>query len=341
MHGPGIEAWDVATDEVAHDTPLPELLRTLVRYAILAPSTHNTQPWRFRVTGDAIEVWSDPGRILPRIDPTHRQLLMSCGAALFNLRIALRRHGHADDVDLLPSATHPDLLAVLRSRGPITPTERDEALFAAIPRRRTSRAAYLPRPVSAVIADELAHDAGAEGAWLCRLHPHDKLAVADLVATADRKQFADPAFRDELARWLVPRGSGRRDGIPMIKKDVMTAIPLAATLLVRSFDRGGGIAAREAELATASPLLAVLGTDLDDPSDWLAAGQAMQAVLLRATSVGLSASFLNQALEEAEIRPRVGDAARRHGYPQLVLRFGVGPEVPPTPRRPLAEVMFE
>jgi nitroreductase len=334
------DPWLVDARDYPFGAPLEDQLRFLVRFAILAPSTHNSQPWRFRVTDDAVEVWADPGRALPRIDPTRRQLLMSCGAALFHLRIGIRRFGSVDRVDYLPDPARPELLARIRRGRPIRPLARDVELFAAIPARRTNRGPFLTRPVGAIESDLLEREVAAEGAWMIRLHPHDKLAVAHLIAEADRKQLADRAFRRELTRWLVPRGDRRRDGIPMVKKDVPSALPFAGPALLRTFDVGGGVAAREQELATLSPMLAVLGTDLDEPRDWITAGEAMEAALLRATALGLGVSFLNQAIEEPELRPPIGRAARPTGFAQLILRFGWGEEVAPTPRRPLEEVLI-
>ena len=333
------DPWIVDERGFPRAASIPEVLMWLLRFAILAPSTHNTQPWRFRVRDDGVELWADRGRALARIDPDGRQLVMSCGAALFNLRIAMRRFGLADRVAYFPDRRQPDLLARLQPGGEVQPDHRDLALFAAIPRRHTNREPFLEAPVSQEIADELTRESAIEGAWLERLHPDHKLEVAAVVASADRQQLADPSFRREMARWLVHRGSRRKDGIPMVKKDVATAVPLASTLLIRTFDRGSGVAAREQDLAVRSPVLAVLGTDHDEAPDWLAAGEAMQATLLRATHVGLSASFLNQAIEEQALRPRIAAAAGRPGFPQLVLRFGYGPMITPTPRRPVEDVI--
>lgn len=318
-----------------------EQLRFLVGYAILAPSSHNTQPWQFRLDGDRVELWSDPERLLPRIDPDRRQLFMSCGAALFNLRLAMRRFGHADVVERLPDPRHPDLLAVV-TRGPAcAPTADDRARFDAIARRRTNRDRFLDRPIGHELAAQLAAAADGAGAWLERLHPHDKLEVADAIADADRRQYGDAAYRRELARWLVPRGSGRLDGIPMTKRapDLVTALPVAGPLAVRALDRGAEIAEREAELTVDAPMIGVLGTATDDPMAWLVAGEALEAVFLEATVAGVAMSFLNQVVEDPELRTRVRDAAGRDGFPQLVLRFGYGPPQSATPRRAVADVL--
>ena len=316
-----------------------EQLRFLVGYAILAPSTHNTQPWRFVVTGDRIDLWSDPSRSLPQIDPDQRQLFMSCGAALMNLRLAIRRFGHSERVLYLPDARHPDLIASVSPDEAARPAPRDRALFDAIVRRRTNRDPFLDRPIGQDLANEIMKEAADQQAWMVRLESHDKLTVAYAIAEADRRRFADATYRDELSHWLVPRGSDRRDGIPMVKKDVATALPLVAPIAVRHLDRGGVIASHEAALTTHAPMLAVLGTELDEPLAWLWAGQALEAVFLRATSHDVAMSFLNQVVEDAEMRDVIADASNHSGVPQLVLRFGYGPPQLATPRRPLADVL--
>jgi hypothetical protein len=336
------DPWSIDPSCYPRDARGAEQLHFLLQFALLAPSTHNSQPWRFRIVDDdTVEVWSDPTRWLRRIDAAGRQLAMSCGAALFHLRLAVRRYGYADEVEYAPERSRPDLLARVRRGRRIAPTARDVELFAAILRRRTYRGPFLKRPVSAALSDALIREAAIEGAWLVRLHPHDKLDVAAIIASADRRQLGDPVFRSELGEWLRPRGSRRRDGIPMVRKDVPTALPVVGPALLRAFDLGEGVAARERDLALQSPVVAVLGTELDEPRDWVTAGEAMESVLLRATHLGLAASFLNQAVEERDLRRPIGAAARTWGVPQLILRFGWGGEVATTPRRSVDEVTFQ
>ena len=115
----------------------------------------------------------------------------------------------------------------------------------------------------------------------------------------------------------------------------------AGPLVVRTFDMGNGQAAKDRQLAEGSPVLAILGTEDDTPTDWLAAGQALAGVLLRAQAEGVAASFLNQPIEVPELRPQLRDAIGRSGFPQLLLRMGYGPEVKPTPRRTVEEVLID
>jgi len=334
------DVWSVAPIDYPNAEPTEDQLRYLLRYAILAPSSHNAQPWLFRISESAVHLYADRARTLIVVDPADRQLHMGCGAALLNLRLALRRFGRSSIVTLMPWLKQRDYLARVRVGPPVTPTLRDHQLFDAIPQRHTSRKPFDLRPVSHMIFEELAAAAEAEGAWLVRLHPDDKLRAAEIIAAADRKQFQDREFRSELAQWLVARGSRRRDGIPCTEKGFSGARSYAAPLIVRTFDRGDAVAAQDHDLATGSPLMVVLGTDGDKPVDWLRAGQAMQRMLLTARTHGLSASFLNQAIELDQMRPLIGTIAGRSGFPQLMLRLGYGPEAPSTRRRSLRDVLM-
>lgn len=320
--------------------PIEERLRFALQFAILAPSTHNTQPWRFRISPRGVDVFVDRARSLGVIDRTRRQQIMSVGAALYNLRVALRRFGHVARIDVFPERGEPDLVARVTLGAVARPSVLDEDLFDAIPRRRTNRQAFEARPVSQAQFDALAELAAEEGAELTRLHPHAKGPLAEVITIADRAQFADDAFRRELSHWLVPSGSRRKDGIPFVKKEYGSALPLGP-MMVRTFDVGERVAAKERALATGSPALLVLSTRDDSRRSWVAAGQAMQAVLLRGTMFGLSASFLNQPLEIAAMRPRVATLAGNRGLPQLILRMGYGPPVvDATPRRDLDAVLL-
>lgn len=320
------------------------VLKNAVAAAVMAPSSHNTQPWRFQIVDDRLEILADPQRHLSVIDRERRQLVMSCGCALFNARVAVRAMGYQDVVSLmLVDAEYPEHLATLQLGERIISSEADLALMHAIALRRTNRKPYLDRPLSRELGDLLIETARLNGAWMIRLTPDQKAAIASLIDEADHLQFADPAFRHELASWLTPFASRRRDGIPFVEKEYGSGMPFALVRALRSPDLGDRVAKAEQEGLLGSPFVVVVGTDSDDPTVWLRCGEALQAVLLHATHLGLSAAFLNQCLEIPEIRGRVLTTLGLDGYPQLVLRFGYSSEPVdhPAPRRDLSDVLVE
>lgn len=316
-----------------------EKLAYFLRYAILAPSSHNSQPWRFRLTDDAVELLADRSRALPVVDPDDRELTMSCGAALLTLRAVIRHHGFLPEVELFPDEGDPDLLARIRLGDPRPPARADRLLFWAISARQTTRTAFSERPVPDELIAELRLAVEEEGAQLRILEfDEERGQLADLVAEGDKRQFGDGSFRRELAAWMHGSRHRSQDGMPVASLDIPGPIQPIAPLVIRTFDVGKGAAAHDRKIADGSPVLAVLGTAGDEPRDWLVAGQALGRLLLRAAQDGISASFLNQPIEVAELRAPVSQLAQV-GVPQLVLRMGYGRPVKPTPRRPLRDVV--
>jgi nitroreductase len=324
-------------------THVPTLiLRNAVAAAVMAPSSHNTQPWRFRIAGSTLDLFADRTRHLGVIDRDRRQQVQSCGCALYNARVAVRAMGYEDEATIMiVDRDLPDHLATLHLGGSRTPTDTDRALMAAVGQRHTNRRAFLPRPVPPAEIEALAAAAAAEGARMVRLDPEQKRALAHLIEQADQQQFADPGFRDELMQWLAPEGSRRRDGIPFAEKEYGSATPFAQHRAMRSPTLGETFGMIEEVLVQSAPAVVVLGTERDDPPSWFACGEALESVLLHATARGLSAAFLNQVLEIPELRARVAELAPEVGYPQMVLRLGV-PAEPirhAAPRRRLDDVL--
>jgi nitroreductase len=335
--------WSISPPEFPEAGGAAEKLTFLLRYAVLAPSGHNTQPWLFSVVGDTVALYADRTQALAVVDPDDRALTISCGAALFNLRVALRRFGYRDDTyELLPDRDDADLLAFLRLVEGEPPSPEEEALFEAIPKRRTTRAAYDERDVPIELKRELEADAAQEGAWLHLVPDAERRPVAELIAAGDRAQMADKRFRRELAAWVHPNRSRARRGMRGYGFGFRDLMSHAGPLVIRTFDIGKGQAAKDHELAERSPLLGVLGTAADTPRAWLAAGQAMERILLRVCAHGLTSSFLNQPVEVDDLRPRLAEAIGRGGEnPQLVMRFGYGPDVAHSPRASLEDVVIE
>lgn len=155
---------DVAERSFPRDGTASEKLRAAIDYAVLAPSGHNTQPWRFKVVDETLELWADRTRQLPVVDPHDRELTMSCGAALAFVRIGVRRFGHDAVTEVLPEPAEPDLLVQVRLGARLQPDDRDRALFEAIPRRRTIRAPFEGRDLPAEVVGEFEQLAEREGA---------------------------------------------------------------------------------------------------------------------------------------------------------------------------------
>ncbi len=312
----------------------------LIATAARAPSVHNTQPWRFYISRYAIELYADPRRKL-RIDPIGREMIISCGAALFGLRLAVRSLGYVPEVELLPDP--PRLLARVRLGAEAPMTKEEERMLQALPHRHTHRGPFDARPLPYGLLAGLQRDAFVEGATLALVRPglaYQRLA--DVVTAASRRQDLDPVARAEVLRWVRAPGSTARDGVPA------RAFPGRAfpewvggepgRLRQRDFDQGLGLGALPVEGPPAAAT-AVLVTSGDRPADWLRAGQALHRLLAHAADRWVFASLYTQPMEAAAIRDLIRTRLNLPGSPQMLLQLGPARTTQATARRTPTELI--
>ena len=316
-----------------------ERLRFLLQWAVLAPSRNNAQPWTFEIEGDEVRVYADLSRSLPAGDPDGRQLLMSCGAAIENLRIAAAHFGHATTSEVVPGVRRDALLARVRLEERCASTPEVEELFQAIPRRRTNRLPLDGREPPEGLVTALLKEARREGAWLRPIEERERAPVAELVAEGDRLQLSSSRFRAELSHWVRPNGTPRRDGMPGYALGMSDAAAVLHPLLLRLGGAAKDLAERDRRRATTCKALLLLSTPRDGKAEWLAAGEALQRILLRAAAKGLFASYFTQPIEIPFLRDRLRDVLVDPGAPQILFRLGYGLEVRAVPRRPVSDVL--
>jgi len=303
--------------------------------AIAAPSVYNTQPWRFHVRDDSIDVYADRSRRLPVIDPHGRELAISVGAAVLNLRVALLAHGYRPLYALLPEATNPGLLARVTIGSRVQPTYVARRLAGAIPHRHSNRRPFHSADIPETVLEELAGAARAEGGHLFVADPPLREAILGVVRRAQTLRRADPDYLVELADWTAPE-PGRREGVPPVAyapPDRDERIPLREFGLAHPA-RYGWPAVFEDE-----PTLAVLYSTGDTPYAWLRAGQALERVLLTATANGVQSTLMTQPLEYPDLRALFDDSTEGR-VAQAIIRLGYGHESPPSPRRALADFLM-
>lgn len=346
-------AWSIGPD----GTPGPDLYACL-KAAVAAPSIHNTQPWRFRPHDGVIEVFADRSRRLPVLDPSGRELMISVGAAVFNLRVEMLVHGRLPLLYVLPDPARPGLAARI-TVGPAVkapPTARH--LSQAIPKRHTNRQPFASTPVPAEIVDDLVAAARAEGGDLVVVDAETREILLDLVRMAERRRRNDPAYWAELDEWTRDPAH-RRDGVPPEAFGPWDALE---TVPIRNFGLTRPVARRRAAPFEEGPTIAVLYTSGDTLPEWVRAGAALERTLLTATVFGLATTLMTQPLEIPELRvllddlggsggPATPDGSGGPGTPggsgglgagrsaQAVIRFGYGPLSPPSPRRPVEEFL--
>jgi hypothetical protein len=263
---------------------------------------------------------------------------------LLHLRIAIRHYGYQDIVEILPEPGNTDFLARVRLGSKRPATWHEHQLFQAIRARHTNRTCFENRPLPTDLLSGLKEAARREDALLRPVTEEiERSVVIDLIVQGDLIQGQDKEFREELAEWMQPNGSPRRDGIPGYAMGMNNLVSYLAPLAVRTLDVSHSRATQDSRLAGTAPILVVLETESDTPRDWLAAGQALARVLLRARSENVWASFFNQPIEVEELKPQLCRALGLRCTPQILLRLGyctADTEVKPTPRRAAHEVLL-
>jgi len=320
--------------------PVDFAARFLMRAAVAAPSIHNTQPWRFAAYPGGVELYADPARRLAVADATGREMVISCGAALLNLRLAMRHLGFAPNVRLIPDLARPDLLARVDWGVRTPPTPYEERLFTWITRRHTHRGPFRPGLVPPVLIADLQYVARQEYAALYVITGDpERLRLAGLILDAERAERADPGYATEQARWARPPGDPGRDGLlpgsypaqpdgPLfVSRDFAAGEPWGFRTRARHHDSG--------TLGT----VAVLASAGDAPSDWLLTGQALQRILLDAAASDVRAAFHTQPLELPRPRREIAQEFAHGRFPQMIMRLGYTSRTLPSRRRPLAEVV--
>ncbi len=338
-------AWTIEPSEIPSQGSAREVLAFLVRYGVLAPSGHNTQPWRFILSDTHVDVVADPSRALHMVDPHDREMTMSCAGAAETMYAAMRAYGLVGEITPLPVAQAPEVIARVALFDQPASGAIDYEMLDAIASRRTVRRPYAETPVSSTVQALMRRTAAPFGVDLGLYEDTaTRDAVAELVVDADHIQFADAAFRDELASWMHPLTSPTGDGLAGPGFGFPDWATRAAATLFRHIDLGGAVARMDRPSVLGAPLLGVFSTPGDSRAEWVATGRALAAVLHVLTMHGLVNAFLNQPVEVTSLRAKLAELAAPGRTPQLLARFGYlkeGVELPPhAARRPLDEVLI-
>jgi hypothetical protein len=370
-----LEPWNVSEDAFPKDGSMRDKLTFFLKYAILAPSIRNTQPWIFKILNDnTIELYADRSRALPVVDPRGRELAISCGAALGYLQITIRHFGYKYKTEVLSfyeeKIKDEHLLArinvydyngsddgtanIQENNIEVNSLQDDDnnRLFEAITTRRTNRYRFEDRNIPDIllagfyyIVDKYQKQQKhqEDSIWLHIADEDDeKNALAELIVQGDRIQLSDKRFIRELVSCIrLNTSRRRRSNIPRYVSGISNFMSMISPFIIKTFNINKKQAEKDRELAATSPVLAVLGSPSDEPLDWINTGMALANILLLASSENVCCSFLNQPIQISQLRPKLLDVIRKNkGFPQVLLRMGYSSEqIRPSPRRNVEEVL--
>lgn len=331
---------------------LRQSLRRAAVQATLAASVHNSQPWRFVLGDDSLEIHADFRRQLPVVDPAGRQLMISCGCALLNARVSLAAHGYRPWVQRLPDPTRPDLVARLlltmdggsceASGVEEDPYPHEEvsslaALDGAVALRRTGRRPFAADRVPEELLEALERTAASEAAVLSIVRARDdSMTLATLRRRAQHQQSADPAYRAELRAWTSEDWDtdGDASGPSLGSVTAPGARPETTEPDVETSGEG------RSDGSGGSRWL-LLGTTADTAAAWIRAGEGLERLLLEVTSQGFSAMTLTQVLEIPAIREELRRELRLPVHPHLLLHIGRAAPTPAPRRRRLVDMLSD
>ena len=328
------DVWDVSERDFPATGPIETQLRFLLRYAILAPSTKNSQPWAFSIRGSRVHLLADLRRTQPIADPGDRELYISLGCALENLLVASEHFGFRHGVSYFPEPGNQELVATVTfGDGGVPSHARAGATLSAIVRRHNDNSVFRESPVPEQLRLRL---------LACCTEPDLRVHLTDdrhfrrwieaLTLEADRIEFANPAFRKELGYWI---GQGVFGEKPLMAQ--------MSRLAVSRLDLGEPVAQQDRAILESAALLGLVTAAGDSHLVHVRAGQLFERLWLTATAMGVSVHPMSQTMRSPELRAAAGELLPFAGWiPQHLFRVGFSArhDEHHTPRRPVEEVLL-
>lgn len=336
--------YDDAVSAIRSGLPARPELRDYVRLGTLAPNSHNTQPWRFRLGPDTIDVLPDFTRRTPSVDPDDHHLYVTLGCAAQNIVCAANASGRLAEVSLSTGGLQGTEIKVILGRDSGTGHRTDVELASAIPSRQSTRSEYDGKTLSVSELRQLEEAAGMPGVGLFVITERTRLEQAlEFILSGNSAQMGDPSFVRELKKWIRynPAEALRAgDGLLGTCSGNPSAPSwLGPTLFDLAFRMDSENRKHERQLRSSAGL-AVFFAEKEGPEGWIQVGRSFERFALQATALGIRHAHLNMPIEVARIRPAfaswLGIPGRR---PDLVIRFGRAPLMPMSVRRPLEAVI--
>lgn len=334
-----LAAWHVLETDFPSTGTLFDQLKFLLRYAVLAPSGPNTQPWKLSIKDDEVSLIADFARSLPSLDPNNRTLYLSHGCLLANTLIAAEHFGFGYDAKCLPDGPSADRSASIKFDKK-TSEPRFPGLFQEITKRHTNRMPYESRAIEAEKLEKLKSCVDRPGFGLDIITYNDgKNTIADILARSQKVQLGNKEMRKELANWIRPNASDAKDGLPGYSFGYSDFESYLGKFIFGTFDMSSSRARVETANMIASPAVAVLSTDSDNKLTWIKAGMLFETMFLTATKLNVMFDLFSQPVAIPELRQEMAQMLNTK-YPQLLIRMGYAQPQKHTPRRPIEEVLM-
>ncbi|MFB3764651.1 MAG: hypothetical protein ACE14P_05320 [Methanotrichaceae archaeon] len=337
-HASNFEAWNIKGSDFPKDGDLEDKLKFLLRYAILAPSGPNSQPWKFAINENRVSVYADLKRALPFVDPINRTLYMSVGCAIANLLLAGRHFGFLYKLDYFPEGLASSLVAKI---GFVKGSPTEDGLFDQITRRHTVKDKYEAGEIDWDVLNDLLDCINDPNIHLYYLTGKVmKSQAADIVSHAHHIQLSRKEFRRNLGDWLRNNWTTEPDGMPLYTFGVSDIASLGFPAAFKEFDLSEAVIYRDSGLINGCSSLGVLSSEKDDRLAWTRCGVLLERYILKAAKYDIWPSFFSQPIAIPELREEL-KRMTGPGYPQILFSLGYAKPVKHTPRRALEDVLIK
>jgi nitroreductase len=336
-----LSAWKIKSEKFPQKGDWKSKIKFLLNYAILAPSGHNSQPWKFKIETNTLSVYADLTRERKEVDPENRELYISVGCAVTNIEVAARHFGLMWEKDWWPKATEPTLVVVCRFVEGKKVWGQKAELLEAICQRSTFREKFEEKSLSLPDKQRLMEASNEGGVEIVWVNNSGKEKLADLIERAQKVWFRSRKLTEELKIWI--KNDLRGLVTDKKKRDVINLSSFSSGLkdfLGRDFVDIDKKAKRDRERALGAPILGVVMTAKDHRKAWVEAGVLYQKMALEATTMGIQIGFFNSVAELPKKRAELALLLKKNRWPQLVLCGGYAKPASHSPRRVVEEVMI-
>ncbi len=314
----------------------------MLEYGMKAPSGHNTQPWKFKINKNNIEVYPNFEQELPIVDKPHRELFISLGCAVTNICITANQLGYAYQREIIQKNKEIFIRINLNKE-----LANKNPLFQQIDKRQTNRSVYKNKLLSQDTIDKLRK---------LRINPpvsiyfyqkgtEDFNKLSDFVYEGNRILFNNKDFKSELLDWIRFNQKDIENNKDGLAYNVLGSPSLPKWIgrpVVRSFLKPKSQNKTEREKILSSSHLVLIASSENNPENWILAGEALELFFLKCTELGVAVAFCNQVCEVETLSQKLRKEMNiNNNYPMLLMRVGYSDKMPYSVRRPLEDVMIQ
>ncbi len=317
-----------------------EKLEFLVLLATFAPSSHNTQPWLFKIGDNSIQVQANFDRKLPYSDSDNRQLFISIGAAIVNLLFASKSLGLKFTIKENYDFENNIIFSV--NYQSLESSQIDQKMFDGIVNRKTNRLPFDERHIDEQILRKL-QDECYPGVVATFVGDNEKKkSLIQIVIKSVKEAFADNKFTGELSKWVKSSSIKHQDGMPGYTIGVPKIISYLLPFAIRNFNLQNFQSKMHEDWLNHAPMFVVISTEQDNSEAWVKAGMSFEKIALMAEEIGLRIGIMGAPIEIGDNYKQLQEVLSISTRPQMFFRIGYGPDMPHfSPRIPLDKVIIK